>query len=223
MKRGFGYDLRIAIVIPALNEETSVGEVVHRVSKVCPVIVVDDGSGDETANVARAAGAEVVRHQSNLGYDAALESGMQRALVLGYDAAITMDADGQHDVEALRDFLADLQGGADMVIGIRDHKQRIAETVFSWVSSVLWDIRDPLCGMKGYRLDLLRRARRFDTYRSIGTELMVRAAKSKCSIRQVPLKTIDRPGVSRFGGGLRPNYRILRGLFFGLFRASALK
>jgi glycosyltransferase involved in cell wall biosynthesis len=214
--------LRIVIVIPAFNEAASVAAVVHRVSQTAPVIVVDDGSRDATFEVAREAGAEVVRHEANTGYDGALESGMQRALALGYDAAITMDADGQHDVAALRSFVGELEAGADLVIGIRDRRQRFAETLFSWVSRIMWGIEDPLCGMKAYRLVHLRAAGHFDTYRSTGTELMVRIAKSKCRIAQVPMKTLDRPGASRFGWGLKPNLQIIRGLVFGVFRSHAI-
>lgn len=210
---------RIAVVIPAFNEQEAIGEIVRKVSVLANAIVVDDGSHDGTAEVALAAGAEVVSHKTNQGYDHALETGMRRALALGFDAAITMDADGQHQPETLLAFIEALQNGAELVVGIRDRRQRISETVFAGCGSLLWGIKDPLCGMKGYQLSLLQKAGRFDTYSSIGTELAIRAAKSGCSVSQVQVPTQARNGVSRFGGGWRPNYWIIRALVLGVFNA----
>src|SRR5271166_5984567 len=88
---------RIAIIVPALNEAATIGPVLARVKQYGSPIVVDDGSGDETAQLARAAGAAVVTHAVNQGYDAALNSGFAYAARMGCAYAITIDADGQHN------------------------------------------------------------------------------------------------------------------------------
>jgi polyprenyl-phospho-N-acetylgalactosaminyl synthase len=91
-------DDSVAVVIPAFDEGDRVGAVVAGCRERFPlVIVVDDGSTDATFAVARAAGAEVVRHPINLGQGAALQTGIARALELGATWIVTMDADGQHD------------------------------------------------------------------------------------------------------------------------------
>ena len=77
--------------------------------------------------------------------------------------------------------------------------------------------------MKGYKLKVLRLAGNFDTYGSIGTELAIRAAKSGYKISFVPIKTAVRLGKSRFGGGLRPNLRILRAMFLAFWKAPKIK
>ena len=217
-----GRALRIAAVMPALNESASIAAVVRAVEPYARVIVVDDGSTDGTGELARAAGADVVRHDINRGYDQALESGLQRAVALGFDAAITLDADGQHDPSLLQRFIDALGLGADLVVGVRDRHQRWSEWLFSVVGRVLWGVHDPLCGMKGYRRELLERAGHFDSYGSVGTELTLRAARSDCRIVEVPVPTRPRRGVSRFGGGLRANLRIVRALMNGVLRARAL-
>src|SRR5438552_2406510 len=87
-------------VIPAYNEAASVGEVVRQVRKLFPqVVVVDDGSADQTSEAAQAAGAVVVRHLINRGQGAALKTGIDYALAQGADIIVTFDSDGQHQLE----------------------------------------------------------------------------------------------------------------------------
>ena len=143
------------LVIPALNEAASIASVVSAALSYGQPIVVDDGSSDGTGELARAAGALVVTHEVNRGYDEALASGLSFAIKKGFDFAITLDADGQHQPYILGEFVAKLIGGADVVIGYRDRHQRFAEYVFSVIAQFFWGIADPLCGMKGYRLGFL--------------------------------------------------------------------
>lgn len=207
-----------AAVIPALNEEAAIEQVVRAVAPYAHPIVVDDGSSDRTALIARNAGAEVVVHPHNMGYDAALGAGLFRAIELGFTYAITMDGDGQHMPITVKLFKTKLAEGADLVVGVRDHQQRFAETIFALVGRNLWGIKDPLCGMKGYRLNLLAEVGHFDSYKSIGTEYTLRAARSGYRIEQVPVPTRDRIGPSRFGAGFRANWRILRALVYGVLK-----
>lgn len=210
---------RIAAVLPALNEAAAIGQVVRAVLPYAQPIVVDDGSTDGTAPIAQAAGAIVVVHAHNKGYDAALESGLFQALRLGFRHAITLDADGQHFPETLELFKKELADGAVLVVGCRDRHQRFMESAFALVGALLWGVKDPLCGMKGYELKYLAELGHFDSYRSIGTEFTLRAARRGYRIAQVPVPTRDRVGASRFGSGLRANLKILRALLYGLWLA----
>ena len=210
----------VAAIVPALNEARSIAVMVRAISEYAKPIVVDDGSTDGTGELARLEGADVVVHEQNLGYDRALESGLLRAIELGFEYAITLDGDGQHTATTLRSFVEALVNGADLVVGIRDRHQRFAESIFAFVGSRLWGISDPLCGMKGYRLRSIVRAGRLSTYKSIGTELAIQIARSELRIDQVTVKTQERNGVSRFGSGIKPNVQILKALALGLFGAK---
>ena len=114
---------RCLLVIPAYNERRSIGAVVDRVHATgldLDVLVVNDGSRDETAEIARAHGAIVVSHPFNLGYGAALQTGYKYALRHGYDFVVQMDADGQHDPAYVPKLLEPVRAGeADVVIGSR--------------------------------------------------------------------------------------------------------
>jgi glycosyltransferase involved in cell wall biosynthesis len=111
----------IAAIIPAYNEELTIGSVVLKArGYVGNVYVVDDGSSDETARVAEAAGATVFRHPNNGGKAKAVLSAFSQIRTLGYDAVVMLDADGQHEPDEIPIVLGPvLDGSADMVIGSR--------------------------------------------------------------------------------------------------------
>ncbi|HXF97020.1 MAG TPA: glycosyltransferase family 2 protein [Gaiellaceae bacterium] len=114
---------RLLAVVPAFNEAGAIGRVVDEIRAVDPaidVVVVDDASTDGTAAVARAHGATVLRLPFNVGIGGAVQTGLRYALEEGYDAAVRLDGDGQHDASELPKLLAELaRGEADLVIGSR--------------------------------------------------------------------------------------------------------
>jgi len=209
---------RIGIVIPALNESATIGAVVRAAGAHGTCVVVDDGSSDATAALARDAGALVVAHEVNRGYDAALDSGFRAAAQAGCEIIITLDADGQHDPTLLGRFVDAIDAGAAIAVGVRDRRARLAEHVFAWYTQLRWGISDPLCGLKAYRADVYRTLGHFDSYASIGTELMLFGARNGQRIVQIPFPVRERDGAPRFGRRLSANWRILRALALSLWR-----
>lgn len=116
-------DRPVLVIVPAWNEEKSVGSVVKELLRVLPradVLVVNDGSTDRTGAVAREAGATVLDLPVNLGVGGAMRAGFKYALRLGYARAVQHDADGQHDPEAIELVLTALdREQADIMIGAR--------------------------------------------------------------------------------------------------------
>jgi len=147
----------VIAVIPAYQAGATLDTVVTQVAEHLSVLVVDDGSTDDTSEVAAAAGAEVLRQEPNQGKGAALRRGFREALDRDIGTVVTLDADGQHDPSCIPDFLdAQQRGGAPLIIGRRDFGQmpwsrRIANElgtrVFSW--AVGQRIAD---NQSGYRL-----------------------------------------------------------------------
>ncbi len=114
----------IVALIPGYNEGPRIGSVVRGALTHLPVIVVDDGSIDDTAARAREAGAIVLQQRPNQGKGAALRAGFRRAIELGYEAALTLDADGQHDPTEIPAFLAasSAEPPPDLVVGRRNFR-----------------------------------------------------------------------------------------------------
>lgn len=208
---------RVGIVVPALNEAATIASVVERIRHYGLPIVVDDGSSDATAELARAAGADVVSHAVNQGYDGALNTGFARAAELGCTYIITIDADGQHNPAQLDQMIALLDQGNELVLGVRDRFARIGETIFARCANWLWGVADPMCGMKGYAAALYTRAGRFDRYKLIGSELAVRSIVGGCRTARMPIVVRDRLDAPRFGRLLSANYRILRAMVILMF------
>ncbi|EAR60076.1 glycosyltransferase family 2 protein [Neptuniibacter caesariensis] len=210
--------MKTAVVIPAFNEEQTISSVVSEVLAFALLaIVVDDGSSDKTAEKAEQAGATVLSAQHNLGYDGAINRGFEYAAEMGFDCVITMDGDGQHPGDVLPEFLKQMQV-ADCVVGFRSETQRWSERFFASVTSTLWGIRDPLCGMKAYNIDIWRENGAFDTYKSCGTELLIRAIRTKRTVKQYPVPIVPREDESRFGGSLKADVYILKAMLKGLFK-----
>jgi hypothetical protein len=115
--------MKILILIPAYNEGPRIGTVVQRVREMYPhfdVVVVNDGSKDDTTRAARTAGAEVVSHPFNLGYGVAIQTGYKYAWRHGYEVLVQMDGDGQHDPVCIPQLLEPVLAGAcDFALGSR--------------------------------------------------------------------------------------------------------
>lgn len=115
--------LKVCVIIPAYNEEHSIRYVIGRIIRLYPdyaVLVVNDGSKDRTADVARSAGADVVSLPQNLGIGGAMQTGYRYAAAQGFDIAVQIDADGQHRPEELDKILGPIRRNeADLVVGSR--------------------------------------------------------------------------------------------------------
>ena len=213
-----GSGVEVGIVIPAYNEAATIATVVRDVAAFGTPIVVDDCSTDATAMLAREAGAVVVSHPHNRGYDGALQSGFEQAAELALDVVATFDADGQHTADTLAAILTPLTDGrVDLVLGLRAEPARIAERLFSLYTRWRFGVGDILCGLKGYRMSLYHQHGRFDGSRSIGTELALYALKqgNHYTTAAVPIHP-RAAGSARFGGALKANARILRAMFGAL-------
>ncbi len=151
---------KLLIVIPAYNEEDNIARVVGNLVTNYPqydYVVVNDGSRDHTAAICRANGYRLIDLPVNLGLAGAFQTGLRYAAENGYDCAIQLDADGQHNPEYIAPMLAELEDGADIVIGSRFLTVKKPKTLRMLGSYIIsWAIRlttgraicDPTSGMR---------------------------------------------------------------------------
>jgi len=192
--------MKVLAVIPAYKEEGRVGATVGGVLAYVPdVLVVDDGSPDRTADEARTAGAVVLRQEPNRGKGAALLRGFAYALANGYDAVVTLDADGQHDPSAIPLMVAKLESGADIVVGARTKDPRVMppQRIFSntWTSVTLTGltgalIRDSQSGYRAVRATVLRAVPLTTTKYDLESEQLIKAARRGFRVAHVKVPTI---------------------------------
>ena len=189
----------VLALIPAYNEAAQVAQVVMGARAHLPVVVVDDGSTDDTAARAEAAGASVLRQTPNQGKGVALRTGFRWVLEQGYQAVVTLDADGQHDPAEIPSFLeAYATSWADLIVGASDFRhmppiRRLANTVGRWAFS--WAIGQPIRdNQSGYRLIGRRLLEAILTSDEAGfefeVEMIVTCIRRGFSLEWVPIRTI---------------------------------
>ncbi len=211
---------RGCVVIPAYNEERRIAAVVRRAKEQVPaVIVVDDGSRDGTAREAEAAGASVLRHESNRGKGAALETGFRYARGHGFDYVITMDGDGQHDPADLPKFVeAYVRTGIPVLVGNRmaDAGQmpwirRFTNRVMSWLLSrdMGQYVPDTQCGYRLLRCDVVPLVSAESTRYAAESEMLLHVADRGIRIDAVPVATIYRDEKSKINP-FRDTIRFIR-------------
>lgn len=200
---------RLLTILPAWNEAESIGAVIQEIHREFPgtdVLVVDDCSRDATAAVARSAGAKVVRLPYNLGVGGARRLGYRYAVEHGYDIAVQMDADGQHDPRYIRDLVAAL-ADADLVIGARfagEGEYRVrgprqwAMKLLSRALSAIAGTRltDTTSGFRACRGELISfYSANFPVeYLGDTVDTIVQAKRSGYVIRQIPVSMRPRQG-----------------------------
>ena len=203
---GRSHLVSVMAVIPARDAQSTVGDVVRRVREVLPqaiILVVDDGSSDGTGAAARAAGAEVIRHEVNRGKGAALQTGFDEATRRDIARVLTLDADGQHDPARAPDLLQGLDR-SDVVIGSRDGDRtgmpwirRATNSVMTRIVSGLarHRIADTQSGYRALRASVLRAVRPRSSRFEYVSEFLIEAGRKGFTFGAVPIPTLyNAPG-----------------------------
>ncbi len=191
--------VNVLALLPAYNEHVHIAAVINGARKFLPVLVVDDGSKDNTSEIARQNGAIVIRQEPNQGKGAAMERGFRYALEKGFDAVITIDADGQHDTEEIPLFLEEFKKQhSDLVIGRRDFRKMpfirmCSNTIGTWMFS--WAMGQFIPdNQSGYRLISSRLMEKMLTSKLHGfefeVEMIMRCVIERFKLSWVTIKTI---------------------------------
>jgi len=233
-------ELKRVAIVPAFNEEASVGRVIDEIRAFDPgfeIAVVDDGSTDRTAGIAADRGVHVIRLPFNLGIGGAMQTGYRYAFEHGYDLAVQVDGDGQHDPAQLPLILRPvLAGAADLVVGSRfagggayrsTLTRRIGIRIFAAVVSAVVGQRvtDTTSGFRAVNRKGIALFAADYPHDYPEVEATVMCVKHKLRLTEVPVEMRERSGGRSSITALRSIYymaKVLLAIFVGLFRRYAV-
>ena len=209
------------VLIPSYNEARTIGLITRDLKRRgLAVYVVDDGSTDETADIARREGAVVIAHDRNKGKGASLIDGFACILKENFDAVLIMDGDGQHESNDIDNFFKRMdETGADIVIGNRmsdtasmPAERNITNKVMSYVISKMCGqtIPDTQCGFKLIKRSVLENVKFEFSNFEIESEILLRAARKGFKIESVPIKTVYKDETSK----IKPFFDTMRFFHF---------
>jgi len=193
--------MKIAIGIPAYNEEKNIASIITKLKKITDsIIVCNDGSSDLTGDIARDLGALVINHPKNLGYGAAIHSLFLKAKELDFDVLITFDGDGQHRIEDVNSVFEPIKNKmVDIVIGSRFlHKKseeipnyrKFGIKMITKVTnmSIKEKLTDSQSGFRAYSKRVLKEITPSDRGMGVSTEILIKANNLGLKIAEVPIK-----------------------------------
>jgi glycosyltransferase involved in cell wall biosynthesis len=202
-RKGSEQEPRILVCIPAYNEAGSIAEIIKKAAAYASdVIVYDDGSSDDTAEIADAAGATVIRNRKNKGYGVAITRLFEAAAEKDADVMVTLDSDGQHNPDEISRIVAPiLNERYDIVIGSRflgdrNNPQNKIPTYRNFgiksitrltQSASYSQITDSQSGFRAYSKNALSRLKLFEEGMAVSTEILLRAREKNLQIKEVPI------------------------------------
>lgn len=200
--------MKICVLIPAYNEAKAIGPLVSAIRrKGLDVVVVDDGSADDTGSIAQSSGAHVIRHPQNKGKGVSLQDGFKYVLSRDYDGVITMDGDAQHGVDDLDAIITKANQFPDSVVTgnrMSDTKgmpwlRLMTNRFMSWLISLVCrqTIPDTQCGYRYIGTKVLSTIELTVEDYEIESEVLIQASKKGFKVYSVPIRTIYEGQVSK--------------------------
>ncbi len=188
--------MKVVIVMPAHNEEKTVGAAVKECKKYGTVVVVDDASTDKTAEMAKKSGATVITHKVNRGLGGALRTGFAESLKVNCDIVITIDSDGQHHPQEIPKFLNKINEGYDFVLGARDLKnypfvKKFGNFFLNGTTNLVagTNLKDTESGFRAFRKDALKKLNLKAERYEIAAEIIKEVGRNHLKATNVPVQS----------------------------------
>lgn len=203
------------IIIPAFNEEKTIRKIVEEAIPFGDVLIVNDCSTDSTKNIVSEYDIKILDNHSNQGYTKTLLRGLFYAIDHKYRYAITIDSDGQHDIGILKQIKHLLYSKYKLVLTVRNQQGRWSEYFFSYITSILFGIRDPLSGIKGFNLEKINNPIKYKFPDMYTVDFLLNFLPFNDSVYQLEYIVLDRVKgeTSRLGSPIFVNLKIIKAAF----------
>ena len=210
----------LGIVVPARNEEKTIGRVIDSIKKYGDVLVVDDASYDKTTSILKKTKVKFLRNDNVLGYEETVLKGMRHFLKKKYKYIATFDADGEHDHK----FFLNLKkiNKFDLIIGKRKSFNRLSEHLFSFITNTFFNINDSLSGLKIYNSKILKKIK-LKNENILNTLIVFKIKYLNGKIVHKSLNVNKRKDISRLGNHFFMNLNIIYCLFKLLYKIFLYK
>ena len=207
------------IIVPAYNESRVIAQTLIELRKNtnADILLVDDGSTDQTTQKAQDAGVKTVRHLINLGLGAAIETGLEYARRNNYDQAVTFDADGQHNPKDIQKLLTALQEH-DLVVGTRQINptrmplvKRLGNKILNLLTAIIFGVScaDTQSGLRALNKKAINTIRIKTNRYEVSSEILFEAQRNKLKIGEVPVEVIYTPHSLSRGTNVKEGIKIL--------------
>ena len=197
-------DISYMILIPAFNVgtriESTLSDIVDFFENKKKIVVIDDGSSDNTPDIVKKFGVVLLQHKTNLGKGAALKSGFKFAMSQNIEWALVLDADGQHNPAFIPKFVQTAEKSKnDLILGRRDLSTKLMpfdRYLSNQLTSIIISfccrtrIRDSQCGYRMIKLDKMNRANLITNHFETESELLIRYSRLGAKIKQIPVSTV---------------------------------
>ena len=203
---------KIAVLIPAKNEQKNIKKVILSFRKFGKVFVVDDNSNDNTRIISKKFAYKVIKSNQNLGYDGAIRYGISNIIKNNnkFDYLLTIDADGEHSNRNVNQFIKKMSK-YDVVVGSRNKLNRFSEYLVDFISKIIYSVNDPLSGMKCYNYRVLKQKfHKIKNDKFDFTGMFFLQIFDKKKISNIKIKVNAQNKSSSFGNGIYSNYKIIK-------------
>jgi glycosyltransferase involved in cell wall biosynthesis len=184
----------VLIALPAFNEGDHIGSMVIRAKQFGQILVVDDGSSDDSVKVAEFVGAEVIRHEANKGYGATIKHILREASRKGCDVLVILDADGQHNAQEIPNLVSSILEGYDLVIGSRNQREipkyrYVGQKILSFFTNSVSSgkIKDTQSGFRAFSRKAIESLQLKEDGMAISSEMSAEALRIGLRVKEVPV------------------------------------
>ena len=201
------------IIIPTFNEEKTINKIYIQAKKHCLVLIVDDASSDGTSKILNSKKMNFLRNKKNIGYEASTIKGIKYAIKYykNLKYLVTLDADGELPVNSISKLQKQIKkNNLDILVGYRDKMNRFTEIILSYLYKLKFNVNDPVCGLKIYKIEILKKAIKKVSNNLFLVDILTFASCRNYLIKNFKIKVKKRKDNPRVGNFFQSNLKIIR-------------